>query len=408
MSIASRASRAQDSRYRFVVLGLGFLVIMASIGFTRFAYTVIMPAMRRGLDLTYTEMGLIGTTGFAAYLLANIPAGAAAARFGMRTTIAAALSLASVGLIGLAVAPGCAVAAIANAIVQASSAAANVAGFAIVVPWFRVTARGRATGAVVGGAGLGIFLVGRIVPAVLTAGTDGWRYSWAAVGAATLAVGVATALALRNHPAAEVARGDRDAPVGAWREVARLPTLWVLAFVMGLFGFEYIVFGTFFAANLTAHGWTIDAAGRLWSVVGLLMIASGLIGGALSDRIGRLPALGVLFTAQAAASLLFALATDGVPLYAAVALYGATVMGFPAVAGALCGDLVGPARASLAVGFNNVVFALGQTIGPAAAGAVLDATGSLGGALLTGAAAATLGIATCVVAARRMRVRSQS
>lgn len=389
-----------EPRYRWAVLALGFLVIMTSIGFTRFAYTVIMPEMRRGLGLTYTDMGLIGTIGFGAYLLANLPAGTAAAYFGMRRTIASALALAGAGLFGLALAPGFGVAALANALVQASSAAANVAGFAIVVPWFPVTQRGRAAGAVVGGAGLGIVLVGRLVPSLLTADEAGWRYAWMAVGAATLLVGAITGACLRNHPAAALAERRRQSGTLVWTDLARRPTLWVLAFVMGLFGFEYIVFGTFFAANLTARGWTIDDAGSLWSVVGLLMIGSGLVGGALSDRIGRLPALGALFAAQAAASLLFALTSDGLGLYAGVALYGATVMGFPAVVGALCGDLVGPARASVAIAFTNVIFALGQTIGPTVAGAVLDATGALQGALFTGAASALLGMVTCLISAR--------
>jgi len=408
MSIANPASLANTGRYRWAVLGLGFLVIMTSIGFTRFAYTIIMPAMRRELGLTYTDMGLIGTAGFAAYLLANLPAGGAAARYGMRATIASALGLASVGLLGLALAPGFAVAAVANAVVQASSAAANVAGFAIVVPWFPAAKRGRAAGIVVGGAGLGIFLVGRLVPTLLSSHAEGWRYGWAAVGAATLIVGVVTALSLRDHPAAARPASGAERSTLGWRAVAGLPTLWLLAFVMALFGFEYIIFGTFFAANLTAHGWTIRDAGRLWSTIGVLMMVSGLIGGALSDRIGRFSALGVLFAAQATASLLFAVATDGFPLYVAVALYGTSVMGFPAVAGALCGDLVGAARASLAVGFNNVAFALGQAIGPTAAGAVFDATGSLQGALLTGAGSAALGMTTCAIAARRMRLRVAS
>jgi predicted MFS family arabinose efflux permease len=394
------APRLDASPYRWAVLALGSSVIMTSIGFTRFAYTVIMPEMRRGLGLSYTDMGMIGTVGFAAYLLATLPAGSAVAHFGMRRTIASGLGLASAGLFGLALAPGFGVAAVANAVVQASSAAANVAGFAIVVPWFPVAQRGRAAGVVVGGAGLGIVLVGWLVPPLLTADAAGWRHGWMAVGATTLLVGAITATCLRNHPAAALGQARGQPGALAWADLARRPTLWVLAFVMGLFGFEYIVFGTFFAANLTANGWTIGAAGSLWSVVGLLMIGSGLVGGAVSDRIGRLPALGALFAAQAAASLLFALTTDGPGVYAAVALYGTTVMGFPAVASALCGDLVGPARASAAVAFNNVVFALGQTIGPTAAGAALDATGALESALLTGAAAALLGMVTCLIAAR--------
>jgi predicted MFS family arabinose efflux permease len=386
--LATAAPGSRAPRQRYVVLALGFCTVMATIGFTRFAYTLIMPAMRDGLDVAWTDMGLIGTVGFVAYLLVSLPLGAAVSRFGMRRSITAALLAAAAGLFGLALSTGLAVAVAANVVVQAASSAANAAAFAIVTPWFSARARGRATGVVLGGAGAGITLVGHLLPPVLS-GPGGWRTAWAIVGAATLAVAVACAALLRDHPDARWSGAAGGA--GGWTALLRMPVLWVLAGTGAMFGFEYIVFGQFFAVHVTARGHTIETAGRLWSLVGILTIASGLVGGALSDRIGRLPAIAFIFATHSLASLLLAWRADGLPLYLAVVLYGGTVMGHPAAMGALCGDLVGAARASAAIGVINVLFGTGQALGPVVGGMVLDATGSLSAVLVAAAAVSLVG-----------------
>jgi hypothetical protein len=59
--------------------------------------------------------------------------------------------------------------------------------------------------------------------------------------------------------------------------------------------------------------------------------------------------------------------------------------------GALCGDLVGAARASAAIGVINVLFGTGQALGPVVGGMVLDATGSLSAVLVAAAAVSLVG-----------------
>ncbi len=389
-------------RYRHVIVAVGFCNIMASIGFTRFAYTLIMPAMREGLALPYTAMGTIGTTGFVLYMLAGPPLGALTARLGMRATIAFALAVASVGLFGLALASGLASALVANVLVQLGSAAANVAGFAVAMPWFPPRRRGAALGILLGGAGAGILLVGQVLPGIIATGPSGWRAAWAAVGALTLITAILTGALLRDHPDASwSAFRARTTARTAWREMLTMPALWVSASIGATFGFEYIVYGTFFAVHLTMAGRSIHEAGQLWSLVGVLMIASGLVGGALSDRIGRLRAQAVLLAAQGAGAACLAAYTEGPGVYVAIALYGATVMGTTAVAGAFMTDVVGPARASSAVGFTNLVFGAGQALGPVVAGWLVDATGSVVAALLSATAVSAVGALVALGFSRR-------
>ena len=54
--------------YAWVIAWTGALVVLFAHGFGRMSYSVILPPMKKGLSLTYTQVGLIGTGNFIGYL----------------------------------------------------------------------------------------------------------------------------------------------------------------------------------------------------------------------------------------------------------------------------------------------------------------------------------------------------
>jgi hypothetical protein len=50
--------------YAWVIAFTGVLVLLLAQGFGRMSYSVILPSMKDGLLLTYTQVGLIGTGNF--------------------------------------------------------------------------------------------------------------------------------------------------------------------------------------------------------------------------------------------------------------------------------------------------------------------------------------------------------
>ena len=62
------------------------------------AYTIILPAMKDGLQFDYTQLGLLGTGNFIGYLTMAIVGGFLAARFGTRIVITLPSSLMGVTL----------------------------------------------------------------------------------------------------------------------------------------------------------------------------------------------------------------------------------------------------------------------------------------------------------------------
>jgi MFS family permease len=158
-----------------------------------------------------------------------------------------------------------------------------------------------------------------------------------------------------------------------------------------LYGISYIVYGTFFGAHLAHHGVGAAEAGRLWSLAGLVSVSSGLIGGMLADRLGPYPALAVMFAVQGAG--LAALAVGDSPAWYTLSavLYGLSLWGFPSAISKAAAEIVGPSLAPAALGLLILTFGVGQVIGPVAAGALADWSGSLTPGLLVAAGADATG-----------------
>jgi len=61
--------------YAWIIAFTGTLVLLLTQGFARMSYSVILPSMKDGLLLTYTQIGLIGTANFIGYLTLAVVGG---------------------------------------------------------------------------------------------------------------------------------------------------------------------------------------------------------------------------------------------------------------------------------------------------------------------------------------------
>ena len=169
--------------YGWVVIFMGLLTTIASHGFGRMSYTVILPAMKDGLGFNYTQLGLLGTGNFIGYLTMAIIGGFLAAHFGTRIVITAALVLMGITMIltGLAQSFGFAFAM--RLLTGLGNGAAYVPAMALGSAWFTMKKRGFATGIVSAGIGAGTMIASLGVPRILAAfGPNGWRFSWYILG----------------------------------------------------------------------------------------------------------------------------------------------------------------------------------------------------------------------------------
>ena len=379
-------------------LAAAAMAFAAAQGFGRFGFGLVLPSMRDALGLTNGEMGTLAGIGLAAHLLSTVPSGLLAARFGTRPVVVAGLLGTAAGLAGTGLANGFVAAVLAQALVGVAGPMVIVPVLTIAARWVAPSVRGRATGLVVAGGGIGLLLAGLLVPALLGPGDpEAWRRAWWGLALGTLAAALLAAVLVRDPPGGQLV-GAADGPDGSdggrgdMGAVYRSGVIWRLALVYGLYGLSYIVYGTFFAAHLERVGIDGATVGRIWVVAGLFGAGSGLLGGALADRLGASAGLVVMFGLQGSGLALLAIGGGPVLFAASAVAYGASLWGFPSAAMKLCAELVGPRRAPAAMGLLATMFALGQTVGPIAAGQLADLTGSLGPGLAFAAGADAVGL----------------
>lgn len=177
-------------------------------------------------------------------------------------------------------------------------------------------------------------------------------------------------------PSNQVGTTTAPVPVLNWRLVYANRTVLLLWVTYVLHGF-YAAYTTFMMAFLTKGlNLSLDVAGNMWFWMGLVSTPTIIIWGVLSDTMGRKRALiscGILLFV----GTILPVFSHEVPLlYISMILFGATFTGSMIIILAAAGDAAGATMASAAMGLVTMGHGLGQMIGPALGGFLIDWTGS--------------------------------
>jgi MFS family permease len=396
-------SRSARFHYAWIVLAVGTLIVTGALGLARFGYSLVLPAMQGGLGMDNTGAGALATVNLIGYLALSLLGGALASRFGPRLVASLGMTTTAIGMFATGTANSLWSAMFWRGLTGLGSGASNVPVMGLMSAWFGPRLRGMAAGVAVAGSSIALIIAGPLVPRILARFPEsGWRVTWYIFGGAALLLALLGALFLRNEPrevglaplggeANPVLPSPRTASL-QWGRVYRSPAVWHMGAVYAAFGFSYIIYMTFFVRYLTGEvGYTRQAAGNLFMVMGWFSLGCGLIWGSLSDLIGRKAALVLVYAIHAAAFSLFALWPQSPGLTISAILFGLTAWSIPAIMAAACGDVLGPRLAPAALGFVTLFFGIGQAIGPFVAGRMADGSGSFSGAFLLAAAVAVLG-----------------
>jgi len=377
--------------YGWIVILMGLLVLIGAHGFGRMSYTLILPAMKDGLHLTYTQLGLIGTGNFIGYLFMALVGGALAARFGSRLTISLGLAFMGVTMFLTGLARGFEMSFAMRLLTGLGHGAAYVPAMALGSAWFATKRRGFATGIVTAGTGIGTVIASLVIPIILKSqGIEGWRYAWYFLGAAMILIAVLVGLFIRSRPAdmglgqvGEQANAPKVQQASAssnslkWGEVYKVKAVWYLGSVYFMYGFSYIIYMTFFAAYLIKElGMTPAKAGGLWALVGGLSIFCGVIWGGISDYLGRARGAALAYLILTISYLLFALIQTAPGYYLSAVFFGLSAWSIPTIMAATAGDMVGPKLAPAGLGFITLFFGIGQALGPWIGGYLSDVSRS--------------------------------
>jgi predicted MFS family arabinose efflux permease len=409
----------------------------SALGLARFAYGLLIPAMRAELGWNLAQAGVLTTANGLGYLLGAVAAAPVERRLGITATFRLGMVVTAAALAGNAATSSYPVLLLMRAVAGASGALVFIAGG--VIASRMAAARGSAAPLMIyfSGAGLGIAVSGAFIPPLLGQHPGRWPLAWAglALGAALAASGSWTAARTRpistgstndttgtddltgptsgtsgrtsgtsgrtsgtsgrtsgtsgrtsgtsgptsgtattaGPPSGTTTAGPTAAPVVDVRSVVRL---WRVAAAYLLFAAGYIAYITFLSAYLAAHHAGVGQVIVTWAALGLTaIVAPALWSRPLDGWPGARALAAALAGISGAAVIALISAAPAVVVVSAIG-YGVTFLAVPAAITRLIHTGVPHADWTGALAAFTVVFAVGQMAGPYLAGRLADQYGT--------------------------------
>lgn len=394
-----RAGTSRVDGHGSLLLTLGLAAgPLVALGLARFAYALLLPAMRADLGWSYAEAGALNTTNAAGYLTGALLAAPLARTVGSRRSFLLGTSITTLA-IGLTAATSAFAALLTIRFVAGlAGALAFIIGAALVAEASHRGSRGRAAlllGIYFGGSGTGIVLAGLLVPWVLdlTDGT-GWRQGW---------LGLAAIAALATLAAIVAARrvDDPVPPEDHARHWNRRRISWLVA-AYTCFGMGYIAYLTFISQYLTDNGIVGPVIAGFWAIVGIAAATSGPLWGPVIGRLGGSRGMAVVMVVLAAGTVLPVLLGGAAAAYLSGLVVGGSFLGVVTAVTISIREILPQPLWTSGLAFATIAFGLGQTVGPSLTGWVSDRSQDLGTGLLLSAALLLAGAGLALLQQRQL------
>lgn len=373
-----------------ILLGLSLGVLVTN-GFGRFAYGLILPAMRADLGWTYAQAGWLNTANALGYILGAIGTMIALRRVSPNLLFAIGLVGTALAILATGLIPALWWQSLWRFVTGLTGALSFATAGALAARLFADNPKRNALGIAIlfgSGGGTAIMLVGATLPPLLaTQGNAAWPWTWVLVGSLSL---LCVPLGLW---AARASRG----PSHSGTVMMPLPIRRMLPELMGYtgFGLGYIVYLTFLSAFMAEQSASTVQVVLVWVLLGACITVSPFLWrGIFARHHGGIP-LAMVLTGIALGSALPVLWPGSLGLVISAFVFGGSVFMAPPAITNFSRKNLPPDSWAAGISLFTVVFAVAQTVGPYAAGLLGDLAGSIGisllaaaGVLLFGAAAA--------------------
>ena len=393
--------------YGWVVVGAGFTVLFLAYG-VQYSFGLFFAALTAEFGWKRAALAGVFSLYAGTYSFAGLIAGRLTDRWGPQRVVALGGLLLGLGLGAASTVHSLGPLYAAYFVAGLGMSTAYVPCSSTAVRWFTAR-RGVAVGLVMAGAGVGVLVCPR--PVALLIDRFGWRGAYLTLGA-----GLALALAglsrlLVRDPAARgllpyggapsgdpVAEPEPGGPSWPVRVAVRHPSFLALAGVYTATWIPVFLTPVHLVPLAQDLGLSPAVGAAVLSALGAGSVVGRLAMGALSDRIGRRPALAASLVLQALSFVGLALPTGAPSLFAAATVYGFAYGAVTALMPAIVGDFFGPAHAGSLVGVIFGIAGPTSSLGPVLGGLVFDVTRSYawafgGAAILNVAALALLALA---------------
>ena len=376
-----------DPRHPWLVLTGLALGVTVTNGFARFAYGLLLPAMKSEMGWNYAEAGWLNTANALGYIAGAIATMGLIGRLRTTQLFAFGLIATTVALLMTGLNTEIWWQTLWRILAGVFGAMSFSTAGALAAQLFRTDPRKNALAIALlfgSGGGLGIVLSGAALPLMLEHwGYASWPWGWVMIGAASLMfmpLGLWSASQLN-------AKGPGKSKSG------RLPLIRMSGEIAGYagFGLGYIVYLTFLSAWMTEQLASAEFIALVWVVLGSCIFVSPLIWRPVLARFSSGVPLALILTGIAVGSALPVLVSGGASLVLSAMIFGLCVFMPPGAVTSFSRQNLPSESWGRAISFFTVVFAVAQTIGPYAAGLIGDRFGNIGISLLAAAGILLLG-----------------
>jgi MFS family permease len=365
-----------DSREITLLRGL-LVAFLLSFGpavsnsFARFAYALILPAMRSDLHWSYSQAGSINTVNAFGYLLGALLTRALVARLGNRALYGWGMLVTSLSIVATGWVREFEALMAVRVLTGVGGAAVFICGGALSGNIFPRRPQLATTTIAIyfAGGGIGLMLSGVAVPLLLEAqGSASWPLAWQGMGYASLLMSVAAAWSAWG-----IAEPGKMAGEARWK---LRPFAAELASYT-LFALGYIGYMTFVIAWMRLNGARTATVIAVWFVLGLATLLAPLVWRKPAEHWpGGRPLAAVMMVLAAGAALPLA-STHAAAMLLSAALFGIAMFSAPSSIGSFIKRALPRPAWGSAIATFTVVFAAGQIAGPVAIGWLADRSGSL-------------------------------
>ena len=337
------------------------------VGFGRFAYGVVLPAMKADLGLTFAQMGALNTANAIGYLGGALVCAPLTKYVSERQMIIWGVLLSVVALWLTGMAHSFEMLLALRALIGITAAFGNIAatGMATRLVGKTDAQSGLALGIVIAGPGLGVIFTGLTLPFLLQS-QAGWSLAWEFMAVVGAILSLYIFSMLRHVPKTDDLEAVRALARPSFRP------LWPAFAAYFLFGLGYIAYMTFLVAYVRKLGATPGTVALAWGFLGAAMFASCF---AWRRRL----------SAERGGTTLFLLGIGGgasafLPLFSpslwvlmiSAIGFGLTTMAVYTGVTILLRLHWERAQWTLGVAYATTIFALGQSIGPYGSGLLSD------------------------------------
>lgn len=361
----------------FILAGLTLGVTVTN-GFARFAYGLILPAMRSEMGWSFAQAGWLNTANALGYLCGAILTMFAIQRTSQTKLFSIGIIMTTLSLLATGFETNLwwqtfwRISAGFFGAMSFSTAGALAAGLFPKNPYYSALAIAILFGS---GGGLAIFLAGASLPLMIDIfGTSEWPFAWTLIGAVSLCF---LPISLWSAKQLRVSSQNNKNSVSP-------PVLRLLPEIIGYacFGFGYIVYLTFLSAWMTQTKADASFITLVWVILGLCITFSPFLWRRIFARYASGVPLACVLVCIATGSALPVMLPSSFSLIVSAVIFGFSVFMAPSSITNFIHKNLPPESWATTISLFTVIFAVTQTIGPYGAGLLGDYFENIGISLL--------------------------